>query len=773
MSITNLAVVKDADDEGSAKKTNLSVASTMNHVKAKIPLKELVTMENILPKLTKEQQDEIGRCAVTGYQADLQSRIEWTQRNADAIKLALQVVEAKSFPWENCANVKFPLVTVAALQFLSRVSILTNGQYPVRVSVIGADPKGEAEKCARRVSTHMSWQITEEDPNWLDDDEKTKFCAALMGCAFKKTYFDPVSSKNVSEFVPAQNFVVDYNTKSLDRCNRATHLIPWTLNDIKERENAGLFLEMTDQTPSPQAPSDELQVAADEAAGTRENETEAEDIYQFLEQHLWLDLDGDGYAEPYVAYVRLDSQQCLRLVARFFDEGDVIRKNDRMVRLLNAKIKVAESIAEKKKLEVEVAKLIQAPDNKVIRITPPEYFTKYTFIPSPDGGFYDLGFGSLLGPLNETVNTLVNQMLDSGTMNTTAGGFLGRGVKLKGGQSSFDPFEWKPVDSTGDDLRKNIFPLPVREPSPTLFQLLSLLITYGEKISGATDIMTGVSPGQNTPAETSRNTIEQGMKIFSGIFRRMHRGFTSELKKMYMLNRMYLKSTPQWDQLTDGPMALIAPTDYDPDNYRIAPSVMPTMVSEAQRQTNATMVYQLSQSTGGFNNYLVVKEVLEAYQTPNIELMYPDPAGPNAIPPGVDPKMEIEKQKLQIKNNEIMLGHQAAMAELQQQALLNGAQITQLQAQATKLLADAEGIDVGHQIALLNAQIGAARSHEDTLFKALGHMQKAIDQRQAAAKEGIPDGGAKQAGSAAAGVARVAAAPSNPEASDALAAGPV
>src|SRR5258706_9432508 len=151
-------------------------------------------------------------------------------------------------------------------------------------------------------------------------------------------------------------------------------------------------------------------------------------------------------------------------------------------------------------------RLAAAPNNHIIRIDPVHYFTKYTFIPSPDGGFYGLGFGALLGPLNQSVDTLVNQLVDAGTMSNSGGGFLARGVKIKGGKSSFDPFEWKPVDSTGDDLRKNIFPLPIREPSNVLFQLLGMLVGYAEKISGATDIMTGVSPGQNTPAETSRNT---------------------------------------------------------------------------------------------------------------------------------------------------------------------------------------------------------------------------------------------------------------------------
>jgi chaperonin GroES len=747
------------------KRTNVGVSSTINHVTAKIPLKELVVMPNICEKLTKQQIDDIGSAAVEGYRKDRSSRVEWEQRNADALKLALQVVEAKSFPWENCSNVKFPLITIAALQFLARISVLTKGKYPVKVENFGVDPDGKANEQAQRLSKHLSYQITEEDLNWLDDDEKTKLSACILGCAFKKTYFDPITQMVVSKFVPASNFVVDYHTKNLDSCNRASELIPWTKNDVVERERAGVFLPMSDTPPSPEIEVNLLKEARDEATGVRDNEGGADDVmhltlpYLFIEQHLWLDLDGDGYAEPYVATVRLDTKECLRVVARFFDEGDVIRKNDSVVRKLEESAEKAETREEKQKIDRRIAELKQAKDNYILRIVPEKFYTKYTFIPSPDGSFYDLGFGSLLGPLNASVDTVINQLIDSGTMNTTAGGFLGRGVKLKGGKTSFDPFEWKPVDSSGDDLRKNIFPLPVREPSQVLFSLLQLLITYGEKVSGATDIMTGISPGQNTPAETSRNTLEQGMKVFSGIFARMHRGFTNELRKFYSLNRLYLRSTPQWDRLTSGPAALIMPSDYQPDTYRVRPAVDATMVSESQRQQTAGMVLQAAQSNPGYNVYLANKEFLESYGVGNIELLLPDPKGPNAIPPAPNPKLELEKQKLQLEMQQMQIDQQTTMMELQQDAMVNQAKILKLQAEATKLLADAEGIDTGHQIALLNAQIGAAKSHEESLFKALQLMQKSIDQRQKAAKEGVPGGPAKTAEAAAGRVAGMVSPP--------------
>ena len=134
-------------------------------------------------------------------------------------------------------------------------------------------------------------------------------------------------------------------------------------------------------------------------------------------------------------------------------------------------------------------------DDVILSIKAEQYFTKYPFIPSPDGGFYDLGFGVLLGPLNESINTIINQLVDAGTMANTAGGFLSKGIKIRGGNYNFQPLEWKHVESTGEDLNKGIVPLPVREPSQVLFTLLTTLVTYGERIIGATDIMVGENVG--------------------------------------------------------------------------------------------------------------------------------------------------------------------------------------------------------------------------------------------------------------------------------------
>lgn len=741
----------------------------------KLKLEHIVVSKNLIPLMDEEDVERIGGDVVSGYRRDRTSRTEWEKRNAEAMKLTLQVVEQKNFPWEKCSNVKFPLITVAALQFLARVSILTKGKTPVKCEVLGNDVDGDGYRLASRLGRHMSYQITEQDVGWMDDDEKTKFSCSILGSAFKKSYFDSTRGMNVSKFIPASNFVVDYNTKDLETCQRSTEVIPMTKNDIVERERAGVFSKMDNTPASHRLEVNLLVEARNESQGTRSADADGSisHMYEILEQHIWLDLDGDGYAEPYVVIVRLDTGQCLRIVARFFDEGDVIRANDSLIRVITQKKAEATTVKDKEAADRKIVELTQSKNNHVLRIVPPQFYTKYTFIPSPDGGFYDLGFGSLLGPLNESVNSIVNQLIDSGTMNTTAGGFLGRGVKMKGGTTTFNPFEWKPVDSTGDDLRKNIFPLPVREPSPVLLQLLQMLVSYGEKISGATDIMTGISPGQNTPAETSRNTIEQGMKIFSGIFARMHRGFTRELKILMNLNRLYLSSTAEWEALTQGPTAMLGEKDYYPGTVRVFPTIDVTMVSETQRQQNAQMVLQVSAQNPGFDRYLAAKEFLEAYSVPNIDMLLPDPKGPHAIQPPGNPKIDLEMKKLEQKNQQMQIDQQHWQIEMQQEALLDQAKIMKLQAEAALLVKEAAGVDMGHKIALLNAQIGAARSHEEGIMKALSLMQKSTELQQKAAEKGVASGGAKESGNAAASMAGVGAASGDPGAAQAAQGNPI
>ena len=320
-------------------------------------------------------------------------------------------------------------------------------------------------------------------------------------------------------------------------------------------------------------------------------------------------------------------------------------------------------------------------------------------------------------------------------MSVTAGGFLGRGIKIRGGNQSFAPLEWKHVETTGDDIRKNVFPLPVREPSQVLFTLLSLLINYGERIGSATDVMVGENPGQNTPAETSRNMVEQGMKIFTGIFKRVHRSLKQEFKKHYRLNQLYLDN-----KVTFGSQTVLR-EDYNGPIEDITPASDPNVVSDSQRISQATAVLQAAHSSPGFNLYEANKRYLEALKVPAIDKVLPDPKGQDAVPPPQNPKVEIEKMKLQARQAEMQLNGKLAAMKLMQEAEVKQAQVRKLQAEATKLLAEAQGVETGHQIALINAQIGAEKAHRDSLFRAAETMMKAIDLDKGSMNEASDNGG--------------------------------
>jgi chaperonin GroES len=246
--------------------------------------------------------------------------------------------------------------------------------------------------------------------------------------------------------------------------------------------------------------------------------------------------------------------------------------------------KVARIVARYTQKDIEVNE-----SGVILSIKAEQYFTKYPFIPSPDGGFYDLGFGVLLGPLNESINTIINQLVDAGTMANTAGGFLSRGIKLRGGNYTFNPMEWKHVDTTGDDLRKGIVPLPVREPSQVMFTLLNLLINYGERIGGSVDILSGQNPGQNTPAETTRTMAEQGMKVFNGIFKRTHRSLKQEFRKLYRLNQIFVDENTPYVSGANGSGMVLA-SDYEGPVTDVMPTSDPSITSDAQRINPASAI---------------------------------------------------------------------------------------------------------------------------------------------------------------------------------------
>ena len=567
-------------------------------------MQKVVEMDNIASELSDIKLNEIAGEVETGYSVDKESRSGWEARQDEYMKLALQVMETKNTPWANAANVKYPLLTTATMQFGARsYPGLVGSANVAKGRVNGFDPDGEKAKSAQRIGLHMSYQLLEEMEEWEDDMDRLCVSIPIVGCMFKKSYFSPGKNRNVSELIYPRHLVVNYWTKNLADAPRLTHEIHLQDNDITERINAGLFL---DQDYSKELPDEEI--VSDQVHGTHQPQQDETTPGLFLEQHLWMDLDDDGYKEPYI--VTVGGGKVARIVAGF-DLDSVKVKGD-----------------------------------KVIRVERIDYFTKYGFVPNPDGSFYDIGFGLLLGPINETINTTINQLLDSGTMSTRAAGFLGRGARLKGGEQSFKPFEWKQVLSTGDDLRKAIVPLPVREPSNVLFQLLSLMIESGKELSNTVPMLLGQNPGQNQPATTSMAVIDQGLKVYSSILKRLHRSLKKELIKLKRLNRLYLPPESYFQVLDPALEQGEAPTmvyqrDYQDDLTSVSPYSDPSIVSEVQRMIKAQQISEMLAQGLIPNKAAAAKIVLEAMDIPNLdELLTPQEPQP-------DPEVELKKAEFE------------------------------------------------------------------------------------------------------------------------------
>jgi len=647
----------------------------------------MIDAPNLATLFTKEEQDRIGSYIWDGYNQDKYSRNKWEKRTEAALNLALQVVEGKNFPWAGCANIAFPLVTIAALQFHSRAyPAIISSTSLVQYRVYGEDVNGEETARAERIGKHMSWQLLEESDSWEEQHDRLLVSVPIVGCAFKKTYYN---QKNQSELVLAHDLVMDYYAKSVENCTRKTHIIPFYRNEIYTNVKLGIFTDILNDTwytqhaiPLATVHSKKEDKRTGEAAPPSSEHTP----FTMLEQHCWLDLDGDGYSEPYIATIEASSKKLVRLTSR---------------------------IASLRSIE-------KTRNGEVISITAIEFFTKYGFIPSADGSVYDIGFGVLLGPLNETTNSLINQLLDAGTMATTAGGFLGKGAKFRGGAMTFSPLEWKRVDAQGDDLRKNIVPLPVREPSNVLFQLLSLIINYTGRVAGTTDTTVGENPGQNTPASSMQTMVEQGSKVYSAIFKRLWRSQKEEYKKWFLLNGVHLAA----EQVYGGKGDSIRREDYLVDPSGVAPVADPHVTSDIMRIQQAITVADRARQIPGYNPEVTERQLLHALKVPNVANVYP---GPSKVPQGKDPKMAIEELRAHIEMSKLEQQKMEFIASLHDQMQLTQAKILELTAKATLEMEQAGGVKTGHEIAQFDAAIGAMRTHYDILHK---HVELMLQGRE-------------------------------------------
>lgn len=661
-------------------------------------LRAILEATNIAEKLDEDKLRKIGRDAFEGYDQDKLSRQHWEQQVEEWTKLATQVREDKTFPWPRASNVKYPLLTTAAMQFAARAypSLVPSDGKVVKSKVIGKDPNGEKYALADRVSTYMSYQIMHELVGWEEGMDKLLIMLPVVGTIFKKTYWDPVKKKVASDIILPKDLVVNYWAKSLKEAERISQVIEMSPRILKERQMSGVFLdEDLGSAPMP----------LEKGNAPPHDETTP---YTIIEQHTYLDLDDDDYPEPYIVTFHLESAKVLRIVARFDDS--TMHYND---------------------------------DGKLAKIEPIEYFTKFGFIPNPDGSFYDLGFGVLLGPINESVNTLINQLIDSGTINNLQSGFIGKGLKLRMGETRFLPGEWKAVNSTGDDLKKQIVPLPSKEPSNVLFQLMGSLITSGKELASVAEIFVGKMPGQNTPATTTMATIEQGMKVFTAVYKRIYRSLEEEFIKLFDLNATYLNPNTYEEVLG----ITVGPQDFSSRQYKICPGADPTAVSQTEKLLKAQGLQEML-PLGVLDPVKVALRMLEAQEQPNIQdLLNPQVAQTGQLPQQPNPKVMESQAKIQaiqqaaaIKSEQAQFESQLKERDAKFQLMMKAAAADQ-DARHKEVLAH---LNTAIQTHTANMQVAADKHKfiQDTVHKEVAHRQDvthkermATVQRQQAAKQ--------------------------------------
>jgi len=651
----------------------------MDEIK-QLDIKDILATANVATLLDKADLLAIGDEVIRGFDSDLTSRSDWEEDLTRWTELSLQVTKAKTYPWPNAANVKFPLLATAAMQFAARAypTLVPSDGKVVKCKVIGSDPDGQKAARAQRVSTHMSYQVLYQMEDWEEDMDKLLLSLPIAGTCFKKTYFDSNKQKNVSKLILPKNLVVNYFTRSLEEAERISEIIYLTERQIIERQKKKVFLDIELNGPG-EAPENYPQ-------GNLTDTTEDNTVpYTIIEQHCFFDLDGDGYSEPYIVTVDRNSKDVLRIVARFDSEGVVLGE-----------------------------------DSEIQSIEPLHFYTKYSFIPNPDGGFYDIGFGRLLGPINESADTLINQLIDAGSLSNLQAGFIGKGLRIKMGEARFTPGEWKAVNAVGDDLKKQIFPLPVREPSDVLFKLLDLLLKSGKELASVAEIFVGKMPGQNTPATTTMATIEQGMKVFTAVYKRVYRSLAKEFRKLYHLNKQYLNPEEEV-QILDEP---VQQSDYlgSPDD--IIPGADPTAVSSQEKQAKVQAVMQILQ-LGTVDPMWATQLYMEAHEIAGWQ------QGVHQPQPKADPKMEAIKAKAQVDQQKAQTDMMMAQQKMQLESASKEQemQIKQRMAGMELQMKQMQAILDAHKA---QADLGAKQAQHDQQMQqtADAHQQNLIMQHQ-------------------------------------------
>jgi len=501
---------------------------------------------NLAEELPNQEVMKIGKELIKQYEDDKSSRKDWEDQYSKGLKMLGVVVEDRQDPFPGASGVHHPLMSEAATQFQARaIAEMFPSGGPVKTQIIGKQTDKKIEQ-AQRVQDFMNYQVTNQIPDYFNELDQMLFYLALAGSAFKKIFFDNSLDRICSKFVPADQFVISYENTDLETAERYTQVMKLTVNEIKKKQIEGFYRDVPiTKNQGGNDSQDVVEQTIQRLEGM--SSSMSDNIHTILEIHADLDLgeDDSGLALPYIVTVDYETGQTLAIRRNWKEDDPLKRKRT--------------------------------------------YFIHYKYLPGL--GFYGFGLIQMIGGLQHASTGALRALLDSAAFANLNGGFKAKGARIEGGDLTIAPGEWVDVEAYGDDLRKSFIPLPFKEPSPTLLQLLGVLSESGRRFASIADAMVGDSAGSG-PVGTTIALIEQGSKVFSAIHKRLHQAQGREFKLIYELNGEYLDDEYPYDVI--GERKIIRRKDFN-DAVNVVPVSDPNIFSQAQRIALAQTGLQLAQ----------------------------------------------------------------------------------------------------------------------------------------------------------------------------------
>ena len=522
--------------------------------------------DNLAEAMDNRDLDALASELVGSFRSDKESRADWERSYVKGLDLLGLKHEDRTTPWDGACGVFHPLLTESVIRFQSQsIQEIFPASGPVKTKVVGVID-ADKEKQAERVQDYLNYLLTEKMSEYRSETEKMLFSLPLAGSAFRKVYYDPSLGRPCSMFVPAEDFVVSYGASDLTTCERSTHVMKKSSNDIRKLQVSGFFRDV--DLPSPAPDVDPVEQKYNELTGDS-NSYDYDDRHTLLEMHVNLDLVGfedteggeeTGIALPYVVTIDLSSRTILSIRRNWYEED--ARKLKR------------------------------------------EHFVHYQYMPGL--GFYGFGLIHMIGGLAKSATSLLRQLVDAGTLSNLPGGLKSRGLRIKGDDTPIMPGEFRDVDVPGGTIRDNISFLPYKEPSNVLYQLMGDIVEEGRRFASAGDVK-AADMNAEAPVGTTLALLERAMKVMSAVQARLHASMRVELRILTHVVRDF--GPDQYPYATKGDP--IVPEDFD-DRVDIIPVSDPNAGTMAQRIMQYQAALQLAaQAPEMYDMPLLHRQMLE------------------------------------------------------------------------------------------------------------------------------------------------------------------